>query len=34
MWNIIIPVALFSIIAVSLGTVLYTLYSILEELKK
>ena len=34
MWNIIIPVALFGIIAVSLGTVLYTLYSILEELKK
>ena len=34
MWNIIIPVALFGIIVVSLGTVLYTLYSILEELKK
>lgn len=34
MWNIIIPVALLSIIAVSLGTVFYTLYSIFEELKK
>ena len=34
MWNTIIPVALFGIIAVGLSTVLYTLYSILEELKK
>ena len=34
MWATIIPVALFGIIVVGLGTVLYTLYSILEELKK
>ena len=34
MWATIIPVALFSIIAIGLGTVLYTLYAILEELKK
>lgn len=34
MWATIIPVALFGIIAVGLGTVLYTLYAILEELKK
>lgn len=34
MWATIIPIALFGIIAVGLGTVLYTLYSILEELNK
>ena len=34
MWQVIIPVALFSIIFIGVGTVAYTLYAILEELKK
>jgi len=34
MWGVIIPVVLFSIIFIGVGTVAYTLYAILEELKK
>ena len=34
MWGTIIPVVLFSIIFIGVGTVVYTLYAILEELRK
>lgn len=34
MWQVLIPVVLFSIIFAGIGTVAYTLYAILEELRK
>ena len=34
MWQVIIPVALISIIFIGVGTIAYTMYAILEELKK
>lgn len=34
MWGVIIPVVLFSIIFVGVGVIAYTMYAILEELKK
>ena len=34
MWQVIIPVVLFSIIFIGMGTIAYTMYAILEELKK
>ena len=34
MWEVITPVALISVIVIGVSTVGYTLYSILEELRK